>query len=115
MNKLAAGVNAFHRNPDSALSFIDSAPSYLEDEDGKRRAVSPEEASNLFEAEGARVIDTYAVYGWMDVLRIPKEVRESRNWDESFFGQTTQMVLKLSEEPSVKGMSRHLVLYGEKL
>jgi hypothetical protein len=79
------------------------------------RAVSPEEARTLFEAEGIRVLDIYAVGGWMEVLRIPQELRESSRWDERFFSQATEMVLRLSREPSVQGMSRHLVLYGEKM
>ena len=51
----------------------------------------------------------------MDVLGIPKEVQESREWDETLFNQTAEMLLKLSLEPSIKGMSTHLVLYGEKI
>jgi len=43
------------------------------------------------------------------------KILESGNWDEKFFSQVTEMVLRLSKEPSVKGMSRHLVLYGEKV
>jgi hypothetical protein len=50
----------------------------------------------------------------MDVLDIPEKVLNSRDWDKKFFRQTIKMVLELSKEPSVKGMSRHLVLYGEK-
>jgi len=115
VNKWASSIDNFYKNPDDALISINSPQSSWEDEGGKYRAVSIEEAAELFVAEGIKVLDIYAVCGWMDVLRIPKEVRESHNWDETFFGQTTQMVLKLSEEPSVKGMSRHLVLYGEKL
>jgi hypothetical protein len=49
------------------------------------------------------------------VLGIPEKVQKSRNWNEEFFRQTTEIFLKLSEEQSVKGMSRHLVLYGEKM
>jgi hypothetical protein len=38
----------------------------------------------------------------------------SCSWDEKFFKQVTEMLLRLSKEPSVKGLSRHLVRYGEK-
>ncbi|MCK4384744.1 MAG: class I SAM-dependent methyltransferase [candidate division Zixibacteria bacterium] len=113
-SKWESAVNNFYKNPDSTLTLIESSPSYLEDEEGKHRVVSTEEARELFEAEGIRVIDIYAVCGWTDVLRIPEKVRKSRDWDEKFFKQTTQMALKLSKEPSVKGMTRHLVVYGEK-
>jgi ubiquinone/menaquinone biosynthesis C-methylase UbiE len=115
VNKWAACIDNFYKNPDDTLASIDSPQGYLEDEEEKYRVVSTEEVADLFSAEGIKVLDIYAVCGWMDLLRIPKEVCESRSWDETFFGQTTQMVLKLSQEPSVKGMSRHLVLYGEKV
>jgi len=115
VNKWAAAINNYYKDPDSALSLIESSPSYLEDEEGKRRADSIEEARELFGAKRIRVIDIYAVWGWLDVLNIPEGVLESRNWDERFFKQTTEMVLRLSKEPSIKGMTRHLVLYGEKM
>jgi len=115
VSKWSYAVNDFYEDPDSSLALIESAPSYVEDKEGKYRAVSVQEARNSFEAEGIRVLDIYAVCGWTDVLRIPKEVQNSRDWDEKFFKQTTEMALKLSIEPSVKGMTRHLVLYGEKI
>ena len=115
VNKWAAAIDKFYKDPDSALNLIDSTPSYLGDDEGKHRAVSAEEARILFEAEGVRVMDIYAVCGWMDVLSIPEEVLESRNWDEKFFRQVTDILLRLSKESSVKGLSRHLVLYGERI
>ena len=114
-SKWKSAVSNFYKNPDSTLTLIESSPSYLEDEEGKYRVVSTEEARELFETEGIRVIDIYAVCGWTDVLPIPENVLESHNWDEKLFKQTTEMVLKLSKEPSVSGMSKHLVLYGEKI
>ena len=113
-NKWATAINSFCENPASVLTLIKSSPSYFEDDEGKRRVVSMEEIGTLFDAIRIRVIDIYAVCGWLNVLRIPETVAKSRNWDEEFFQQTTEMVLKLSKEPSVRGMSRHLVLYGEK-
>jgi short-subunit dehydrogenase len=35
--------------------------------------------------------------------------------DAALANNAEEMVLELSEEPSVKGMFRHLVLYGEKI
>lgn len=113
-NKWAAAVGNFYENPDSTLALIESSPSYLQNEEGKHRIVGIEEARNFFEAEGTKVIDIYAVCGWLDALRIPEEVLESRDWNEEFFRQTTAMVLKLVKEPSVMGISRHLVLYAKK-
>lgn len=115
MNKWGAAIAKFYRDTDSTITFIKSTPSYFNDEEGRHRAVSVEEARKLFEADGIRVIDIYAVCGWMDVLSIPRKVLESRNWDEKFFRQVTEMVLRLSKEPSVKGMSKHLVVYGERV
>lgn len=114
-SKWQTAINNFCKDPNSALSLLNSSPSYLEDEEGMRRYDSVEEAKELFEANGIRVLDIYAVWGWLDVLRIPEDVRNSRTWDEKLFKQTTEMVLKLSKEPSVKGMTRHLVVYGEKV
>jgi ubiquinone/menaquinone biosynthesis C-methylase UbiE len=114
-NRSRGAIDLFAEDPKLALAAIKSHIDYLTDDEEKYKAVSPEEARRLFEAEGIRVINIYAVCGWLDVICLPDEVLESRNWDEEFFTQVTEMVLKLSKEPSVKGMSRHLVLYGEKI
>jgi len=114
VNRCRAALDSFAENPDSALALIKSRSDYIYNHEEKHRAVNEEEARNLFEAEGIRVLDIYAVCGWMDMLDIPEKVLNSRDWDKKFFRQTTGMILKLSREPSVKGMSRHLVLYGEK-
>jgi ubiquinone/menaquinone biosynthesis C-methylase UbiE len=118
VNKWFYAYNNFYKDPNSALALIESTPSYVEHHGYKNRAVSVEEARNFFEAEGIRVLDIYAVCGWIDVLDIPEEVQKSRDWDKKYkklFEQTVEMVLKLGKEPSVKGMSKHLVLYGEKM
>jgi len=115
VNKWAAAVDGFYKDSDSTLALIESTPSYVEHHGVEYRAVSPEEARKFFAAEGIRVLDIYAVCGWTDVLGIPEKVLESRDWDEKNFEQTTEIVLKLSKETSVKGMSRHLVLYGDKI
>jgi len=114
MNKYSAAIGKFHENPDSALALVKSESSYVYDEEEKYKAVSLEEARELFEKEGVKVIEIYAVCGMLDLLSIPKEIQESRSWDKKFFEQVTEMLLRLSKEPSVKGLSRHLVLYGER-
>lgn len=114
-NRSRGAIDLFPKDPKLALGLIKSHTNYLLDDQEKYKAISPEEARRLFEGEGIRVIDIYAVCGWLDILCLPDEVLESRNWDEEFFTLVTEMVLKLSKEPSVKGMSRHLVLYGEKI
>jgi len=115
VNRYRAAIDLFSEDPGSALALIKSRSDYVYDEGERYRAISPAEAGELFKVEGIRVLDTYTVCGWMDVLDIPEEVRESSNWDEEFFSQVTDMILRLSKEPSVKGMSRHLVVYGERI
>jgi len=114
VNRCRAAIDVFPEDSALALSLIKSRSDYIYDHGEKHRVVSEEEARKLFEAEGIKVLDTYAICGWMDLLHIPEKVLNSRRWEEKFFRQTTEMVLKLCKESSVKGMSRHLVLYGEK-
>jgi len=115
VNRCRGAIDLFSEDPTSALALIKSHSDYIHHHEEKHRVVSEEEARKLFETEGIRVLHVYAVCGWMDVLGIPEKVLKSRNWNKEFFEQTTEMVLKLNKEPSVKGMSRHLVLYGEKV
>lgn len=115
INKWAFAIDGFFKDPSSSLALIESKRDYVKHHGVPTRAVSPEETRDFFEARGIRILDICAVCGWTDVLRIPEKVVNSRKWDERFFKQTTEIVLKLSEEPSVKGMSKHLVLYGEKM
>jgi len=114
VNRCRGALDLFAEEPASALALIKSRTDYFYNHEEKHRAINEEEARKLFGAEGIKVLDIYAVCGWMDVLGIPEKVLNSRDWDQKFFRQTTEMILKLSKEPSVKGMSRHLVLYGEK-
>jgi SAM-dependent methyltransferase len=115
LNRCRGAIDLFPEDPTSALELIKSRSNYIYHHGKRHRVVSEEEGRKVFEAEGIRVLDIYAVCGWVDVLCIPEKVLNSRQWNEGFFKQTMEMVLKLSKEPSVKGMSRHLVLYGEKM
>lgn len=115
MNKCGAAISKFRENPDSALALLRSKSNYAYDDEEKHTAVSVEEAREFFEKEGIKVIEIYAVCGMLELLSIPEKVRQSRHWNEKFFRQVTEMLLKLSKEPSVKGTSRHLVLYGERI
>ena len=115
VNRCRGAIDLFPEDSTAALALIKSRSHYTYHHGEKYKVANEEEAKKLFESEGIRVLDIYAVCGWMDVLRIPEKVLNSRDWDEEFFKQTTEMVLKLSREPSVKGMSRHLVLYGKKM
>lgn len=113
-NRCSAAISAFHRHPDFAFRVLKSKYHYVPHGEEKHWVVGVEEARDRLEAEGIRIIDVYAVCGWLDVLRIPEEIRNSHTWDKRYFSKVTEMVLRLSKEPGVMGMSRHLVLYGEK-
>lgn len=115
VNKWTAAISDFHKNPESALTLARSSPSYTVGREGKHRAVDPEEARVLFEDEGISGIDIFAVCGWTDLLHIPEDVLESHDWDEKFFEQTVAMALRMCREPSLMGMTRHLVVYGVKI
>ena len=115
MNKCGVAISEFREDPDYSLALLRSKSNYVVHHGEKSMAVSVEEARELFEKAGIRVIEIYAVCGMLDLLSIPKKVQESRSWDERFFKQVTEMLLRLSEEPSAKGLSRHLVLYGERI
>jgi hypothetical protein len=72
----------FAENPTSALELIKSRLNYVNHHEEKHRAVSEEQARKLVEAEGIKVLDIYAVCGWMDVLNILGKVQNSHDWDE---------------------------------
>jgi ubiquinone/menaquinone biosynthesis C-methylase UbiE len=115
INKCGAAVSKFCEDPDSALALLRSKSNYVYHHGEKHMAVSVEEAREFFEKEGIKVIEVYAVCGMLELLSIPEKVQESRDWDEKFFRQVTEMLLRLRKEPSAKGLSRHLVLYGERI
>ena len=75
VNRGRGAIDLFSEDPGSALALIESRSDYVHDEGVRYRAVSPEEARKLFEARGIRVLGIYAVCGWMDLLRIPQELR----------------------------------------
>jgi ubiquinone/menaquinone biosynthesis C-methylase UbiE len=115
VNRLRGAIDTFPQDPVSALALVKSHSEYVYNHQEKQRAVTEEEARQLLEAEGIRVMDVYAVCGWMNILGIPEKVLNSRDWNEKFFKQTTEIVLELSKQLAVKGLAKHLVLYGEKM
>ena len=115
VNKCGSAISKFSQDPDSALSLLRSKSSVIQDEEEKHLAISPEEAEEYFKKLGIKVIGIYAVCGMQEFLSIPDEIFKSNTWDDKYFKKTTEMLLKLSKEPSIKGITRHLVLYGEKI
>lgn len=114
-NKWGSVISKYDRNPDEALALIDSSDGYFEDKDGRHRYCSPDDAQALFEARGIEVIKIYGVCGWADVLGMSEDLQNSHQWDEGLFEKTIRIILNLCEEPSVMGLTRHLVVYGKKL
>jgi SAM-dependent methyltransferase len=115
MNRLGAAIARFNEDPEPSLALLRSEPVFVCDDGVEYKAIDVDEARDLFERIGVRVIEIYAVCGLLRLLSIPKEVRESRIWDDVFFKRVTELLLRLSREPSVKGLSRHLVLYGDRI
>lgn len=114
-NRYRGAIDSFSKDPAASIDLVESRSDYISHGKEKHKVTSEEEAIYLFKAEGIKVIETYAVCGWITVLRVPEKILESKRRDEKLFNQVTKMILKLSKEPSVKGMSRHIVLYGKKI
>jgi ubiquinone/menaquinone biosynthesis C-methylase UbiE len=112
-NRCAAAISRFPKDPSSALALLRSEESCIYYGKDKDVVVSIDEAREIFEEEGVRVIDVYA-RGMLELLSIPKEVQKSRRWSSDFFRQTTEMAIALCREPSLKGMGSNLILYGER-
>jgi ubiquinone/menaquinone biosynthesis C-methylase UbiE len=114
VNRYGTAISEFRKDPDFALALLTSKSNYVYG-DEKYTVVGVEEAREFFKKKGIKVIDIYAVCGMLELLSIPEEIQKSHTWDKKYFRQVTEMLLRLSKEPSVKGLSRHLVLYGEKI
>ncbi|MFW9936586.1 MAG: class I SAM-dependent methyltransferase [Candidatus Thorarchaeota archaeon] len=114
-NKWAFAFKNFFKNPNNILKLIESKPNLIENQERSYKNFSIEEARIFFEKEGVKVLNIYAVCHWLRFLNIPEKILRANHWNEEFFSQTVNMVRKLSEEPSVQGLSKHLVLYGQKM
>ena len=112
-NRHGTAIGKFREDPEHALALLTSKSDYDYYEDEKYRVVSEKEARDLLEREGIKIIEIYG-YDIRELLSIPENVLESRDWDEKFFRQTVEMMLRLADVPSVRGTSRHFALYGEK-
>lgn len=113
-NRYGTAISKFHKDPEHAFALLTSKSDYDYYEDEKYRVVSEKEARELIEKEGIKIFEIYAYDIW-DSLSIPENVLESHNWDEKFFRQTAKIMLRLAKEPSIRGISRHWILYGEKI
>ncbi len=115
VNRCGDAISRFREEPDAALALLSARSGHVSYDGEKYVAFSEDEARKHFAKEGIRVIDIYALCGMLEFLSIPERIRKSRKWDKKYFEQVAEMVLRLSKEPSVKGLSRHLALYGERI
>jgi len=115
VNRCREAIDLFSEKPTLALKLMNAHSNYIDDDEERYRATSAEEARTLFERSGTEVLGMYAVCGWLNKLSIPEKVLASKKWDGKYFRQTSRMVLKLAKEPSVQGLSRHLVVYAKKM
>jgi len=113
-NRCAAAISRFPKDPSSALALLRSEESCIYYGKDKDVVVSIDEAREVFEEEGVRVIDVYA-RGMLKLLSIPEEARQSHRWSGDFFHQTTEMLIALCKESSLKGLAGNLILYGERM
>jgi SAM-dependent methyltransferase len=114
-NRCRGAIDLFAEDPASALELVGLRSDYIYYGGERYRAVNPDEAKRFLEAQGVRVLNTYAACGWMGMLAVPKEVQESTEWDQELFTCVTEMSLGLAEEACVQGMAQHLVVYGERI
>jgi ubiquinone/menaquinone biosynthesis C-methylase UbiE len=114
VNRCGTALRDFRKNPAEALALLRAEPSGASHHDGSHLALSVEEVRIRFEKEDLRVLGVYAVCGLLPLLGLPARVRNARQWNPGFLEQVTEMLVRLSEEPSMQGLSRHLVLYAER-
>jgi ubiquinone/menaquinone biosynthesis C-methylase UbiE len=114
MSRYGTAIRIFRQDPEHALALLSSRSDYDFYEDERYSVFNEEETRELFEKEGIKVIEIYTYDIW-ECLSLPENVLQSRDWDEKFFKQTTELILRLVKEPSVRGASRHFTIYGEKM
>jgi ubiquinone/menaquinone biosynthesis C-methylase UbiE len=113
-NRCGTAISKFREDPEHALALLTSKSDYDYYEDEKYRVLGEDETREIIAKAGIKIIQIYAYDIW-ESLSIPEKVLESQKWDEKFFRQTAEMLLRLAKEPSIRGASRHLALYGEKI
>jgi ubiquinone/menaquinone biosynthesis C-methylase UbiE len=114
VNRYGTAINKFRQDPKQALALLTSKSEYDCYEDEKYRTFNEKEASRFLEKEGFKIIALYAYDIW-NSLSIPQKILDSGDWDKNFLRQTVEIMLRLAKEPSVRGISRHWVVYGERM
>ena len=109
--RTGTALGKFARQPDHALKLLSCAVDHDDDCGESYRVVSEDELRDMLDEAGIEVIAIYATDLWT-ALALPEQLLESRDWDARFFAQTTDLLLRMAEEPSVRGLSRHLTVVG---
>jgi SAM-dependent methyltransferase len=115
VNRCGAAISEFRRNPVAALGLLRAESSVVFHHGEEHLALSVEEVRARFEREGIKVLGIHAVCGLLKQLAVPARVRDARQWDEGLFKQVVEMLVRLSDESSTRGLSKHLVVYGERV
>ncbi len=112
-SRFGNAIRKFAEEPERALAIVKSK-SDCNDYEEKYGFFSEKEARMFFKKKGIRIMDIYACDIW-NSLAIPEQILESHKWNRKFFRQTVEIILKLAKEPSLRGISRRWVVYGEKV
>ena len=105
-----AVIRKYGRDPETALKLIRSELDHVHGAHGFGRVFSPEELEETFERNGIEVTGIYGDFAYY----LPEEMRKATKWEEKLYNQVTEMIERLSREPSVTGMGNDLILVGEK-
>jgi hypothetical protein len=103
-------MNEYGKDPGTALKLIRSKLDHACGAHGFGRVFSPEELEEIFERNGIEVTGIYGDFAYY----LPEEMRKATKWEEKLYNQVTEMIERLSREPSVTGMGNDLILVGEK-
>jgi len=105
-----AAMQESGKNPELALKLINFESNHAHGAHGFGRVFSPKELRELFESNGIRVMRIYGDF----VYSLPEEMRKLTSWEERLYAQVTDVIVRLSKEPSITGLGSELILVGEK-
>jgi ubiquinone/menaquinone biosynthesis C-methylase UbiE len=99
------------QNPERALKLLKGEANRAYDVHGDwGKVFSPEELKGLFEENGVRAIQ---IYGHFYQL-ISQDIMQKKEWEDKFLTQVAEIIMYLSDTPSVIGMAEGMTLVGEK-
>ena len=113
-NNLGNAISKFREEPKRALALLESASDREFGKNEKYCVVTERNLEKILKVQRINIIAIYAGDIW-NLLAIPEKILDSHAWKKRFFRQTVEMMLKLSENPFVRGVSRRWVLYGERM